>query len=192
TERDPIVTAKAVASVDVLSGGRLIFGIGAGWNLEELRNHGTDPDTRFRLMRERVEAMKTIWTQEDAEYHGDLVGFDRLWSWPKPLQKPHPPVMIGGMGPHVVRRVLRYGDGWFPEPLNLTHEQFMARLEELRGAALQTESELPAISVFGADLDPALIEDYAAAGATRTVFWLPTAPEAETGERLERIAAALA
>ncbi|HEX6458376.1 MAG TPA: LLM class F420-dependent oxidoreductase [Thermoleophilaceae bacterium] len=189
TERDPIVTAKEVASVDVLSGGRMIFGIGAGWNLEELRNHGTDPSTRFRLMRERVEAMKAIWTEDEAEYHGELVDFGPIWSWPKPLQKPHPPVMIGGMGRRVVERVLAYGDGWFPQPGRLPHEEFMGRLEELRRACQNAGRELPEVTAFGAKPDPALIEDYAAAGVTRTVFWLPSVREDELSGSFDRIAA---
>jgi probable F420-dependent oxidoreductase len=188
TERDPIVTAKEVASVDVLSGGRMIFGVGAGWNLEELRNHGTDPDRRFRLMRERVEAMKAIWTQEEAEYHGELVDFDPIWSWPKPLQKPHPPVIVGGMGKRVVERVLAYGDGWFPQPGRAPHEDFMKRLEELRRASEEAGRELPEITAFGAKPDQALIDDYAAAGVTRTVFWLPSTQEDELSGSFDKIA----
>jgi probable F420-dependent oxidoreductase len=188
TERDPIVTAKEVASVDALSGGRLIFGVGAGWNLEELRHHGTDPDSRFRLMRERVEAMKAIWTQDEAEYHGKLVDFDPIWSWPKPAQKPHPPVMIGGMGRRVVERVLAYGDGWFPQPGRAPHEEFMKRLEELRSAADAAGRPLPEMTAFGAKPDPVLIEDYAAAGVTRTVFWLPSVQESELMGSLDKIA----
>src|SRR3954451_11502997 len=101
-ERDPITTAKEVASLDRISNGRFLFGIGAGWNREEMANHGTDPDRRFGLMRERVEAMKAIWTQGEASYHGEQVRFDRIWSWPKPAQHPHPPVLIGGNGPRVL------------------------------------------------------------------------------------------
>jgi probable F420-dependent oxidoreductase len=188
TERDPIVTANEVASVDALSGGRMIFGVGAGWNLEELRNHGTDPSTRFRLMRERVEAIKAIWTHDEAEYHGELVDFDPIWSWPKPAQKPHPPVLIGGMGKRVVERVLAYGDGWLPQPGRATHEDFMGRLEEMRLAADEAGRELPEMTVFGAKPDPALIDDYAAAGVTRTVFWLPSVQETELAESLDKIA----
>src|SRR5919206_2840703 len=97
-ERDPITTAKEVATLDHLSGGRFLFGVGAGWNAEEMQNHGTDPSTRFGLMRERVEAMKAIWTQDEAAYHGKHVDFDAMWSWPKPAQKPHPPILVGGRG----------------------------------------------------------------------------------------------
>ena len=114
-ERDPIITAKEVASIDHLSGGRLEFGIGAGWNREEMANHGTDPRRRMAVMRERVEAMQAIWTQEEASYAGEHVAFDRIWSHPKPLQRPYPPVLVGGNGPTVLDRVLAYGDGWFPQ-----------------------------------------------------------------------------
>jgi alkanesulfonate monooxygenase SsuD/methylene tetrahydromethanopterin reductase-like flavin-dependent oxidoreductase (luciferase family) len=151
-------------------------------------NHGTDPATRFRLMRERVEAMKAIWTQDEAEYHGKLVNFDPIWSWPKPVQKPHPPVMIGGMGKRVVQRVLAYGDGWFPQPGRLPHEEFMARLEELRRAAEEAGRDLPHMTAFGAKPDPDLIADYAAAGVTRTVFWVPSVQEAELSGSLDKIA----
>jgi probable F420-dependent oxidoreductase len=113
-ERDPIVTAKEVATLDNVSGGRFLFGVGAGWNKEEMRNHGTDPKTRWGVMRERIEAMKAIWTQEEAEYHGRYVDFDPIWSWPKPVQEPHPPVLVGGVGDKVLDRVVAYGDEWIP------------------------------------------------------------------------------
>ena len=113
-QRDPIITAKEVASVDHLSGGRFEFGVGAGWNREEMANHGTDPRRRMAVMRERVEAMKAIWTQDEASYSGEFVRFDRIWSWPKPAQRPHPPVLVGGEGPTVLDRVLAFGDAWMP------------------------------------------------------------------------------
>ena len=113
-ERDPITTAKEVASVDHLSGGRFEFGVGAGWNREEMANHGTDPRRRMALMAERVEAMKAIWTEDEASYQGEFVDFERIWSWPKPAQRPHPPILVGGNGPTVLDRVLRFGDAWFP------------------------------------------------------------------------------
>src|SRR5205814_9965333 len=115
-ERDPITTAKEVASLDQLSGGRFLFGVGAGWNREEMENHGTDPGRRFGIMRERIEAMKAIWTEDEAEYHGRYVDFDPIRSWPKPAQEPHPPVLVGGAGEKVLDRVLRSGDGWLPQP----------------------------------------------------------------------------
>jgi probable F420-dependent oxidoreductase len=113
-ERDPIVTAKEVASVDHLSGGRLEFGVGAGWNREEMQNHGTDPRKRMAILKERVEAMKAIWTEEEASYSGEFVNFERIWSEPKPAQRPHPPILVGGSGPTVIDRVLDFGDSWFP------------------------------------------------------------------------------
>lgn len=187
-ERDPIVTAKEVASVDLLSGGRMIFGVGAGWILEEMRNHGTEPRQRFRIMRERVEAMKAIWTQDEAEYHGRHVDFDPIWSWPKPLQEPHPPVVLGGMGPRVLERVLDYGDGWFPQPGRASHEELLARIGELRRRADESGRPQPEITAFGAKPDPALIEDYAKAGVARTVFWLPSVPEDQVEQSFQKIA----
>ena len=130
TQRDPIHTAKEVASVDQVSRGRFIFGIGAGWNREEMADHGTVFSSRWKLMRERVEAMKAIWTQETPEYHGDMVFFAPMRSWPKPVQKPHPPVILGGSGPRILERVVRYGDGWMPN-----RGDYAARIPELRELA---------------------------------------------------------
>lgn len=113
-EREPILMAKQVATLDLLSKGRFIFGIGAGWNREEMLNVGTDPRTRMKLMEERVMAMKEMWTQEEAEFHGDFVSFNPIYVWPKPVQRPHPPVLVGGSGPSVIERVVRFGDGWIP------------------------------------------------------------------------------
>src|SRR5712675_2398815 len=115
-ERDPITTAKEVASLDLLSNGRVIFGIGGGWNAEEMENHGTTFKTRWKLLRERVESMKRIWSDDAAEYHGELVNFDPIWSWPKPVQKPHPPILLGGDVPASMERVIEYADEWMPHP----------------------------------------------------------------------------
>jgi probable F420-dependent oxidoreductase len=114
-QRDPIQTAKAVASIDQVSGGRFVFGIGNGWNQDEMENHGTVFASRHKLARERVEAMKAIWTQDAAEYHGEFVDFGPMAAWPKPVQKPHPPILIGGAFPYSARRAVRYGDGWMPQ-----------------------------------------------------------------------------
>ncbi len=132
-ERDPIVTAKQVASVDRLSGGRMLFGVGAGWNLEEMRNHGTDPARRFGVLRERVEAIKEIWANDEASYHGDHVDFDPIWCWPKPLSEPHPPILVGGHGKGVIDRVLAYGDEWLPNRIG-DDERIRARIARLRRA----------------------------------------------------------
>src|ERR1700678_2220785 len=113
-QRDPIQTAKLVASIDQISGGRFLFGIGNGWNQDEIENHGTVFATRHKLARERVEAMQAIWTQSKAEYHGEFVDFDPMMAWPKPVQKPHPPIIVGGAFPYAARRAVRYGDGWYP------------------------------------------------------------------------------
>jgi probable F420-dependent oxidoreductase len=113
-QRDPIQLAKEVASLDLISGGRFLFGIGAGWNLEEMADHGTDPSRRFTLLRERVAAMKQIWAHDEAEFHGSLVDFDPMWQWPKPVQRPHPPILLGGHGPRALERVVEYADEWFP------------------------------------------------------------------------------
>ncbi len=132
-ERDPIITAKEVASIDVLSGGRFLFGVGAGWNVEEMANHGTDASRRFGVMGERIEAIKAIWSEDEASYSGRYVNFERIWCWPKPVQKPHPPVMVGGNGPRVLDRVLAFGDEWMPN--RMSDSDLAARVAELRDRA---------------------------------------------------------
>jgi probable F420-dependent oxidoreductase len=184
-ERDPIVTAKSVATLDFVSGGRVLFGVGAGWNHEEMQNHGTDPSRRFALMRERVEAIKTIWTNDEASYEGEFVRFGRIWSWPKPVQKPHPPVMIGGNGTHVVSRVLAYGDEWIPEP----EEGLPDRIRELGRRADAVGREIP-ITVYGVRVED--VEMYGAAGAHRCVHWLPPRDAKQTMSRLRDLAKELA
>ena len=113
-QRDPIQTAKSVATIDHLSQGRFLFGVGAGWNAEEMADHGTDFKRRNDVLRERLEAMRAIWTQTKPEYHGDFVAFGPMMTWPKPVQKPHPPVLVGGGMPYGARRALAFGDGWMP------------------------------------------------------------------------------
>jgi probable F420-dependent oxidoreductase len=170
-ERDPIVTAKEVATLDHLSGGRFLFGVGAGWNIEEMRNHGTDPSTRFRRMRESVEAMKAIWTRDEAEYHGKLIDFDPIWIWPKPAQKPHPPVLVGGLGDKVYDRVVAYGDEWIPNRVQ-SPEALGERIAELqRRAEAAGRGPIP-VTVFGAKPEVRLLERLRAAGVTRSLFYL--------------------
>ena len=174
-ERDPIVLAKEVATLDFLSGGRVLFGVGGGWNAEEMENHGTDFKTRWKLMRERIEAMKVIWTQEDAEYHGEMVRFDKIWSYPKPAQRPHPPILVGGAAPHALRRVVRYGDGWMPivgRDEILPHLKTLATMAEEAGRDPKSIS----VSLFGAPADREKLDEYAKAGIERAVLWLPAAP----------------
>ncbi|MSO40525.1 MAG: LLM class F420-dependent oxidoreductase [Solirubrobacterales bacterium] len=187
-ERDPIATAKQVASVDRLSGGRLLFGVGAGWNLEEMRNHGTDPDHRFRAMRERVEAMKEIWTCEEATYNGRHVSFDKIWAWPKPLTDPHPPVLIGGLGPRVLDRVIAYGDEWFPIRTD-DDEALVERMRQLQTAAAQKDCGPKPVTISSSILDPAALELFEAAGANRAVYWVPQSSAEEAERRLDEIAA---
>jgi probable F420-dependent oxidoreductase len=167
-QRDPIITAKETASADYLSGGRFEFGVGAGWNREEMANHGTDPRTRMAVLRERVEAIKAIWTNEEASYDGEFVRFDRIWSWPKPAQRPHPPVIIGGDGPTVFDRVLAYGDAWMP---NYGPADLIERSGQLRARADRPIS----LQVMGIPADARELAAYAAAGFDRVVHWLPSA-----------------
>jgi probable F420-dependent oxidoreductase len=186
-QHDPIVTAKAVASADWLSGGRVLLGVGAGWNEPETANHGTDPAQRFRVMRERIEAMKAIWTQEEASYEGRHVRFGPLWSWPKPVQSPHPPIVVGGTGPHVLERVVAYGDEWMPNRPQRLAER-VAELQRLAGEA--GRAPIP-VSYFGARPEPAHVEELAGAGVQRVYFPLPSEPADEV-QRAADTAAAVA
>ena len=174
-QRDPIVTAKSIASLDMMSGGRFIFGIGGGWNVEEMQNHGAEYDTRFKLLRERILAMKALWTEEEAEFHGDFVNFDPVWSYPKPVQKPHPPIILGGETKYTLNRVAEFCDGWFPRARDgFDPVEGMARLGEAADAAGRDLSEL-SISVFRAPADKAALDSYAEAGITRALLQLPSA-----------------
>ncbi|HKS88170.1 MAG TPA: LLM class F420-dependent oxidoreductase [Stellaceae bacterium] len=172
-ERDPIVTAKAVASLDQLSGGRFVFGIGGGWNVEEMENHGAHYDTRFRLMRERILAMKALWTADEAEYHGKMVEFDKAWSYPKPAQRPHPPILLGGETDYTLRRVVEYCDGWFPRPSRGWDVRAeIARLHRMAEGAGRDPKSL-SISVFRAPADKAALQRYRDAGIDRAVLEVP-------------------
>jgi probable F420-dependent oxidoreductase len=184
-ERDPIVTAKEVASVDHLSGGRFEFGVGAGWNREEMANHGTDPRTRMALLGERVKAMQAIWTQEEASFAGRFVAFDRIWSWPKPAQHPWPPVLIGGGGPTVLDRVLEYGDGWFPQ---WHDDDLLARIAELRSRADRPLQ----VQVLSVPPDPKALQQLADAGVHRASCWLPSGPWSTVERRIEEWERAIA
>ncbi len=188
-EHDPIVLAKEVASVDQLSNGRLIFGIGGGWNAEEMENHGTPFNRRWKLLRERIEAMKVIWSDEAAEYHGEFVNFDPIWSYPKPAQKPHPPILMGTLSEQGLNRVVRYCDGWIPVGLML--KDLPAAVRDLRARAEQAgrkPQEVP-VSIFGAAAKEAALQQYQELGVERTVFGLPPAERDKVLPLLDQYAA---
>lgn len=184
-QHDPITLAKQVASIDHISGGRVEFGVGGGWNREEMRNHGTDPARRWAILRERVLAMKEIWTQEEAEFHGEYVDFDPLWSWPKPVGCP--PVLVGGDGPGTFARVLEYGDGWMP--LNRGSVEHLAqRIAELQDLGADRGREPIPVTVFGATATIEALERYLELGVDRVLFALPSAGPDEVSRRLETLA----
>ena len=183
-QRDPFNLAKSVASLDSLSGGRFIFGIGAGWNADEMENHGVAHKSRFKIMRETILAAKQLWTEEQGEFHGEFIDFDPAFSAPKPVQKPHPPTLLGGYSDHTLSRVVEYCDGWLPiGPLNMA--KGMARLRHIADAAgrdmatLQTTVFQMSVLVTGESHftapDKAALEAYAEAGVNRVLLQIPTA-----------------
>jgi probable F420-dependent oxidoreductase len=186
TERDPIITAKEVASLDHLTGGRFTFGVGAGWNLEELANHGVNSSQRMPVMRERVEAMKEIWTQEVASYQGRYVEFDRIWQWPKPLQHPHPPIYVAGNGPTVLDRVFAFGDAWMPSAVPEWDDELLQRIEELHARSARVGRE---VGVTIADVPPERdrLERYAAAGVARCVHTVESLSPEQVAKDIELI-----
>ena len=171
-QRDPIQTAKLVASIDQVSGGRFLFGIGNGWNQDELEDHGVAFADRHKVARERVEAMKQIWTQPKAEYHGEFVNFDPMMTWPKPLRKPHPPVIVGGAFPYSARRAIRYGDGWIPQAARGGYKEIADLIPEFRKMATEAgrKPEDIAITVWFPRREPDLMKRYADLGVERVVF----------------------
>jgi probable F420-dependent oxidoreductase len=190
-QRDPIQTAKQVATLDQISGGRFLFGIGAGWNAEEMADHGTDFDSRFEVMRERVEAMKAIWTKSKPEYDGKFVKFPPMMTWPKPAQKPHPPVIVGGAFPYGARRAIAYGDGWVPHARRPAYGEVLALLPEFRKmatAAGRDPASIP-VTIFGVAEDADAIRRYRDAGVARALFNLPAAKADEVLPVLDRCAA---
>jgi len=184
-QRDPFVTAKCVASLDRLSGGRFVFGIGGGWNVDEMENHGATYETRFKLLRERILAMKAMWTEDEAAFHGEMVDFDPVWSYPKPVQKPHPPIILGGESKYTLRRVAEFCDGWFPRASHrFEPHDGVARLKAAADEAGRDMSEL-SISVFRAPTNKAALETYAEAGIARAVLELPSASRDEVLKLLD-------
>jgi len=189
-QRDPIQTAKAVATLDQVSGGRFLFGIGAGWNAEEMADHGTEFASRFEVMRERVDAMRAIWSRSKPEYAGQFVKFPPMMTWPKPLQKPGPPLLVGGAFPYGARRAIAYGDGWVPHARRPAYGDVLGKLPEfatLARAAGRDPAALP-ITVFGVAEDGDLIKRYRDAGVARLLFNLPPAKADEVLPVLDRCA----
>ena len=171
-QRDPIQTAKAVASLDQVSGGRFLFGVGAGWNAEEMADHGTsDFARRFKLMRERVEAMKALWCEKEAEYHGEFVDFGPSFARPKPVQQPHPPVHVGGVFPGGAQRAVRYGDGWIP--LAPGRKAIGEQVEGFHKLCQEAGREALPVSIFGTPPETQALATYRDAGVTRAIFFLP-------------------
>jgi probable F420-dependent oxidoreductase len=189
-QRDPLQTAKNVATLDRVSDGRFLFGIGAGWNAEEMANHGTVFERRFKLMRERIEAMKAIWTESKAEYHGEFVDFDPVMTWPKPVQQPHPPIHVGGAFPGGPRRAARYGNGWMPIYGRDSIVEKLPDVHKLVEEAGRDPSEFE-VSVFGGPADPEQLRGLRDGGITRVIFGLPPAAPDVVLPLLDRYAAAM-
>jgi probable F420-dependent oxidoreductase len=180
-ERDPIITAKEVASLDLVSGGRVFFGVGVGWNREEMENHGTDPRTRGKLTDERIRAMIEMWTKEEPEFHGRYVDFDPIGIWPKPVQKPYPPIYVGG-GRGAFERVAQFGDAWLANGLTPEElEPMLGGLREVAGRDVPT-------TVFNASSDLKDLDEYRRLGVERVLLGLPTLPESETLQQLDNLA----
>ncbi|TLW95198.1 LLM class F420-dependent oxidoreductase [Saccharomonospora piscinae] len=183
-QRDVIHTANEAASLDVVSDGRFALGVGVGWNREEMRNHGTDPRTRGALLDEQLQALRALWTEEQAEFHGRLVDFDPVYAWPKPVSSPHPPIYVGGESPAALARLAAYGDAWLPrgdtEPAEIG--------AVLRSLAEQGRADVP-VTIFGAGRAEDRLAGWAEAGVERVAFDLPTVPESETLTVLDELAA---
>ena len=190
-ERDPITTAKEIASLDLISNGRFIFGIGGGWNSEEMEDHGTDFRTRWRLLRENILAMKQIWTADEAEFHGEYVNFDKMWAYPKPLQKPHPPILMGGDGPTTFDRVVEYCDGWMPiGSRNSGGPSLSEKIALLRRQASEAgrDPESLDITSFGVRPDPELVARLEESGVNRIIFTLPSEERAQVTPLIDECA----
>lgn len=186
-QRDPITLAKEIATLDLLSGGRFLFGVGGGWNEEEMENHGTRPALRWRVLSERIFAMKEIWMHESAEFHGQYVDFDPIWSWPKPVQHPHPPILVGGNGPKAIDGLFRYGDAWMPGAA-FGPEGLESRMREIQ-ERVETNGRQPfPVTVYAAPADANEVAKYEEIGVERCIFWLPSFGSVELLERLRGLA----
>jgi len=186
-ERDTITLAKEVASLDWLSRGRVLFGIGGGWNREEMEHHGTDFDARWKKLREQIAALKAIWTQDEAEFHGKYVSFDKLWSWPKPVQKPHPPILMGGNGPHARQRAADFDGQWIP---NASREPLAEAFADLRARAAKAgrDPATATLSLFGARPDEAKLVQQKEMGIERVIFSVPSEPRDRVLPLLDKLA----
>jgi len=185
-QRDPIVTAKSVASLDQLSGGRFVFGIGGGWNVEEMENHGTRYQARFKMLRERVLAMQALWTHDEAEFHGEFVNFDPVWLYPKPKQKPYPPILLGGETDHTLRRVVEFGSGWLPRARGgFEPDDAVARLRHAASEGGRDPAAF-AITVFNAPAEEATLASYRKAGIHRVLLEVPDRGRDEVLRVLDR------
>ena len=184
-ERDTITTAKTVATLDLLSNGRAILGVGGGWNREEAEHHGVEWSTRFQKLEEQIDAIKIIWANEEAAFHGKHIHFDSIWSWPKPLQRPHPPIVLGGETDHTLRRVIKHCDGWLPRARNPeTVVRGIARLNELAEEA-DRDPESISVNVFAPRPDAELIDQFKSMGVARIVLWLPPEDSDAVSRRLD-------
>lgn len=186
-QRDPIVTAKEVSTIDQLSNGRFLFGVGNGWNQDEIENHGTVFKTRHKLARERIEAMKTIWANEEPEYHGEFVNFDKMKQWPKPFQKPHPPIIVGGRLEYAAKRAFRYGDGWIPRDdwLETDGVESIHTFRKMAADAGRDPASLP-ISIFRTPDNLDRLKLCQDVGIDRVVFSLPAEKEDKIMPILDR------
>jgi probable F420-dependent oxidoreductase len=187
-QRDPIQTAKLVASIDQVSAGRFLFGVGSGWNAEEMADHGTPFKSRHKIARERIEAMKVIWTEENAEYHGEFVNFDPMMAWPKPAQKPYPPVIVGGVFPYGAGRAIRYGDGWVPHASRPEYgdvSDFLPQFHQMAKQAGRDPAALP-ITMFRVVEELDRLRHYRDIGIARVVITLPSAGAGEVVPLLDR------
>jgi probable F420-dependent oxidoreductase len=187
-QHEPIVTAKAIASLDQLSGGRFVFGIGGGWNVEEMENHGARYPTRFKQMREHVLALKELWTKDEASFEGEFVKFDRVWSWPKPAQKPNPPIILGGESDHTLRRIVEYCDGWLPRTrAGFDAPEAIARLHRMAESKGRDPKTL-SVTVFGAPNDAKVLEGYEKAGIDSALLAIPDGSRDEILAFLDKVA----
>ena len=187
-EHQALTLAKTVATLDHVSNGRVLLGLGAGWNREEMENHGTQYSSRFKKLEEQMAALREIWTHDEATFKGTFERFDAVWSWPKPKQQPHPPLILGGESDHTLKRIVKLGDGWLPRAMN--PDQVLAGMQKLR-AFTEAAGRDPAtisVSVFAPPPKQAVIERFKTTDAERVVLMVPPQDTSDTLRRLDRYA----